>query len=723
MKKLYILFTSILLTSLGAHAQLGTDVFSVAEDNAGNYASWNNGDNQGNGFASWSLNQIGGGHYAGSSGVGNPSLAIFSSGFGNFSSATRNFNSPLKQGDTFSVDVGHTTTIIGEIFLQLLDNGSPVITLKFVGGTSDWQLNDGGSDFTIGQPYSANSSITFTFTYNEDGTYSYTFGSASGSNFTATSTISNINGFKFQSNDQGSGENFGINNLLIESKYTIANNSTVSSSGDITIPYLDVQSGSTLNIPSNSSVTVSGDFNNSGTVNLTSTSTVYPSLIVNGSASGNATYNRFVNSNILGNDLIAPPVSGQTWSSFLDPVNATALLDGGGSPIVYAFAPFDKTTGDYENYNTNTVATLTSGTAYRVATDAGETIAFNGTIPTGTITSAVSNSGPDFAEWNLIGNPYPSYLNVQDFLNNATNGALFDPANVAIYGYDGSASNGWTVLNLANTTTSTSMTPGQGFFVAAQSNGSMEFTASMRRTGNSDDFILGRNEGLVYLMLQLSSSTETYKTDFYFNSNATLGLDPGYDATLWGGNAPSFSIYSHLVDGNTGAAMAIQTLGSTDIMDVTIPLGVNANQGEQLTFSISEMSLPESVNVYLDDTVTNISTLLNSNDYVITPSVDLVGTGRFYLRMSEDALSITENTLDQLNIYTLKDAKQLVVNGQLQENTTLNLYDIQGRQVLSTELDSTSLENRIDVSQLSGGVYVVNVQNDTQQKSQKVIIR
>ncbi|WP_033960090.1 T9SS type A sorting domain-containing protein [Psychroserpens jangbogonensis] len=728
MKNLYVLLISILL-SYSAQAQLGTDVFSVGDDDTGNYGSWNNGDNQGTGFAPWVLTSNGSaGHYRGTSGQGDPSFAMWSDGSGNYASATRNFNSELKKGDKFSVDLGHSSTINGEVFIQLLDDGAPVITLKFVGGSSEWELNDGGSDFGSGQNYDDFASITFTYTYNEDGSYGYTFGTGGNSSIsTSPNDLSHINGFKFQSTNQGTGANFGIDNLAIQSKYTITENSTISSSGDMTVPYLDIQSGSTLNIPSNSNVTVSGNLNNSGTLNLTSTSTDYPSVIPNtSSGSGTATYSRFVNSNSNGNDLVSSPLSGQTWASFLDPINSTALLDDGNiAPTEYAFGPFDKTTGDFENYTDATSATLTSATGYRAATDdiLGLNLTFTGTISAGTETATISNSGPSFAEWNLIGNPYPSYINVEDFLNNTANGTLLDETNVGVYGYDGDASDGWIIYNLANSTSSLVIAPGQGFFVAAESSGNIEFTSNMRRTGISGDFIPFRNAELVYLMLQLSSGSKNYKTDFYFNTNASLGLDAGYDAGVWGGIAPSFAVYSHLVEDNTGSELAIQSLNSLDVSEVTIPLGVNANQGEQLTFSIADSTLPASVSVYLEDTVANTTTLLNNSDYVITPTTDLSGTGRFFLRTSEDALSTIENSLDTLNIFALHTSKELVVSGQLQENTVLNLYDIQGRKVVSTKLDSTLIQNRIDVSNLNTGVYMVTVQNNSQELTKKVIIK
>jgi len=165
----------------------------------------------------------------------------------------------------------------------------------------------------------------------------------------------------------------------------------------------------------------------------------------------------------------------------------------------------------------------------------------------------------------------------------------------------------------------------------------------MRSTGTIDDFIVGRNAELVYKKVNASTNNESYNTDFYFNNTAGQGFDLGYDAEVWGGLTSDFVIYSHLVENNQGDTMAFQALNTNDISNITIPLGVNANQGEHLTFSIAESTLPESANVYLDDVVSNTSTLLKNGDYVITPTTNLSGTGRFFLRTSEDALSTLNN--------------------------------------------------------------------------------
>ncbi|MBR9844900.1 MAG: T9SS type A sorting domain-containing protein [Algicola sp.] len=501
-------------------------------------------------------------------------------------------------------------------------------------------------------------------------------------------------------------------------------------SGDATINTNTTCNAIFIEPGSSLTVDAGATLNNVGPVVLQSTSTSYSSLIRNGDILGIILYQRHININGSGstgsNDLVSAPLTGQQFDVFA--TNNPNILNNG---TLYLFGPFDKTTGDYITWAGTETTTLDAGVGYRAATSNNSFVTFQGTSENGTVAVDIINSGPEFAKWNLVGNPYPSYLNVQAFLNHdvggATNLQLFEAGSAAIYGYDGDALNGWTIYNLATTTASTVMAPGQGFFVSADATNAtlydLEFTPGMRSTGTTDDFIPNRNAELIYLKISASTNSNSYTTDFYFNNNASLGFDLGYDAEVWGGTAPDFTLYSHLVQDNNGIAMALQALNASDLADVTIPLGVNANQGEQLTFSITDTTLPASVNVYLDDVVANTTTLLNNSDYVITPNTNLSGTGRFFLRTSEDALSTIENDLDTLNIFALNNSRELMVSGQLKENTVLDLFDIQGRKVLSTKLDNNTLENRIDVSNLSGGVYVVTVLNNGQQKTQKVIIK
>lgn len=472
---------------------------------------------------------------------------------------------------------------------------------------------------------------------------------------------------------------------------------------------------------------------------LESTSNSYSSLILDGvlleldgTLLSNVAYERFVNSNTLGNDLISTPLFGQTWSDFLSSgTNADDLFDNGATaPTTYAFAPFDKVADDYVNYNSDTSLTIESGKGFRAATDSGTTLTFTGSVLNTDVTMNIEYTGAVHPDWNLIGNPYPSYMNIDNFLNYEISGGiknidLLEDAS-GVYGYDGDASDGYNIITLANSAGQL-MTPGQGFLIAADLNyvasHDITFTPSMRTTGNSDDFILGRNANpLTFLKLNASTSSKSYSTEFYFNANSTQGLDPGYDGKVLGNVGSSFALYSHLAQDNTGIPMALQSLNSTDLTNVTIPLGVNTNQGEQLVFSIAESTLPTTVNVYLEDNVANVSTLLNTSDYIITPSSNLLGTGRFYLRFTESVLSTIDNSLNELSIYTNKADETIVIEGQLSEQTNVSIYDIQGRLVLTSTLEIAQGSQAINVNSLSQGIYIIQLQNTYQKKTQKIII-
>ena len=253
--------------------------------------------------------------------------------------------------------------------------------------------------------------------------------------------------------------------------------------------------------------------------------------------------------------------------------------------------------------------------------------------------------------------------------------------------------------------------------------GLISFTPQMRVKGNTDDFIAGRiNSGLV--KVEINNNSTSFETDIYFNSNASLGLDPGYDASLFGGSAPNYAVYTHLVEVNTGTPMAIQALGQDDMNNVVIPLGIHAAQGEAITVAITEMTIPSTVNVYLEDTDNNTFTLLNTNTYSFVADTDMLNAGRFFLRFETSALNLNEQSLNGLNIYTNQAEKTIVIKGQLQKATDLKLFDIHGRVVTAQKLDTTNTTQVINVSNLTTGIYILQLENEQNQKRiQKLIIK
>ncbi len=491
-----------------------------------------------------------------------------------------------------------------------------------------------------------------------------------------------------------------------------------------------INPGKTLTINAGKSLKVTTNLIVDGSLILNSSSDSYSSILpvsISVSGTGSVAYNRYTN--VVGtlagggNDLVSPPVSGQNWSAFLT-ANGTVLANNGSG--TYAFAPFDKTTGTFDNYTATESPdpVLTSSVGYRAGTTSGGTLTFKGSVLTTDYSGVtISESGPEYAKWNLIGNPYPSYLKADDFLSAVNNVAILDPLATFIYGYNGSPTG--SQYDMIGSADGHLVAPGQGFFVASNATGgAVQFNASMRSTTGGNDFIANRisateNE----ILLEVSKSDNAFTTTINFNSNSSQGINPGYDGAIFGDNAPEFAIYSQLVQDNTGRDLAIQSLGITDMDDVAVPLGINANQGEQLAISIANSNLPANINVYLEDNATNTWTLLNDGDYVFTPTDALSGTGRFFLRFSSTTLSVDDNSLNGLQIFAPQLSNTIIIKGALQDNSIATLYDMHGRAVMQQLLDSSSTTNSMDISSYSTGVYIVQLNNRSQQKTQKVIVK
>lgn len=487
----------------------------------------------------------------------------------------------------------------------------------------------------------------------------------------------------------------------------------------------------------------SGTMLSASEINLKSTSNRFACLFLNEAleASTVVNYDRYVNvigtSSGSGNDLIALPVktlTDPTFSNFLsytDGINANSVIipNAPSLPTLYAFGPYDNVNQSYINYNTavDGGALLERGVGYRAASYSGQTVRFTGTVSMVSESVEISTNNNN---WNLIGNPYPTFIDSQDFLT--VNSGVLDPNAVAIYAYNSGTNTDegpgtfgdFTIINsLINT--DINVAPGQGFLVAndpADPTNQISFTTAMRTPEGTDDFILGRDANPIQMLrLQIENETENFATEVYFNDNSTLGLDLGYDAALYNGAGYNLSLYSHLVENNNGKAMAIQSLGLNNLNDVIIPLGVKVAQGQQITFSIERSTLSDAIEIYLEDRQTNVFTLLNANDYAFTANTNVSGTGRFFLRFENNSLSTTEVTTEILQIFA--DKQMLVMNGHLLADTTISVYDIQGRLVLSSILTGISESNTIDASNLSEGMYVVKLNNTVQQQTKKVIFK
>ena len=504
--------------------------------------------------------------------------------------------------------------------------------------------------------------------------------------------------------------------LLLISYISVAQNLTVISGGSITIP-------------KDSYVFVGGDFTNTaGTVTLHSDSDEFSSLLVSGTAIGNITYNRYVN--IVGTgewDLIGAPVSGMAFSTLIqDPNIAT-----NGS--FYAVGSYDNTTDTWTNATSATTGNLALGQGYQMATTSGGTLSFTGDIADGNRTVTITNNDAANSgagrRWNLIANPFASYLNGNsnaDGTNNflTVNTAAIDDIFEAIYGWKADGT-GYAIYN--NTSTATYIAPGQGFFVAAAGSGegqTITFTKAMQTVIGADDFVaLGPSVTSYELVLDMhSDAVKVADTKFYFKEGLTLGLDPGYDA---GAYNQTSGLSSRFLEQANGIGMGINAMSIDDMSNVIVPLVVHQQAGITLKIQIANSTIPEDINVYLEDTVENTFTLLTNERFELLAQTTLSGVGRFFLHFTTNVLSTdTVSSTSLVTVYKGKGNTYITVEGlqQFSQPAELTLYNILGMKVLSRKIQNPSQKEMLSTVGMSTGVYILKVQAENIVFTKKLVI-
>ena len=507
---------------------------------------------------------------------------------------------------------------------------------------------------------------------------------------------------------------------------------------DAVVNSLFVASGNTLAIDETSSLTVSGDFTNNGTVTLNSTEDDFSSLIVTGTASGDITYNRYVNAydtNALGGgwDLVGAP-AGMTISAFIA-ANGTA-----GSNVIkvlgddYAFSQYDNATGQWNRYQTaSQTGSFTNAQGYSMATNAGDgaTVAFTGTMQTTTqsiniIDNNDANAGAG-RRWNLVSNPYPSYIlgNAAAGANNflSVNSAIIQGNYQALYGWNGS---GYTPYNLTDGA-GFSIAPGQAFWVAAESTTGelVSFTPEMRTTTGTGDFITGPQLLSYELALKLyNGESQKAKVKFYFKDGLSLDLDPGYDA---GAFNQSMKLSTRLPQGSQETAFSINAMGIDALQNTRVPLEIRQNAGQAFTISIADMDLPQDIYVYLEDTLNGTFTSLKEQDFELTAQSDLSGLDRFFIVFKSNSVLSSGDTLDidALNVYKANSDSFVTIAGISPELGKLNvsLYNILGQTVREKALNPITATQTISTQGLASGLYIIQLKSGNQVFTKKIVVK
>ncbi len=423
--------------------------------------------------------------------------------------------------------------------------------------------------------------------------------------------------------------------------------------------------------------------------------------------------------------LLSNPFSGHSINTFTVTDVATNAIATSGTN--YGVAPYDNNGTAWDYYTTaagtNDIAgagNFIAGKGYSMKRTSAGDVEFKGTMPNTDVDIAITDGTAN--ELNLIGNPYPSYIPANTNADAANNILTVNSAQLqenTLWFWD-EESITYKIVNLG--TASRFIAPAQGFFVNAQiGGGTFSFTEAMQSHQAYDEFNRTTNNRFE-INLAMTDGTATKNTEIYYINGTTTSFDNGYDSSIFGGANNDFMVYTQTVSDSQGRKLGIQSLPDADYENMTIPVGVNAVAGTEITFSIAAQNIPSGMDIYLENRTDNTFTKLNDNgNYTIILDVDSNGVGQFYLRTSSSALGLETVALEGVSMYST-NKETLRIIGLQSGKATVKMFTLLGKQVIQTSFESTGVKD-VSLPKVSAGVYLVNLQTAQGTLTKKIIIQ
>ncbi len=366
-----------------------------------------------------------------------------------------------------------------------------------------------------------------------------------------------------------------------------------------------------------------------------------------------------------------------------------------------------------DNYSLNipydNETTLTPGKGYLLAVDKEQFLQNRGTLNNGDIQIAVTAKAPEWSGlkgYNLIGNPYQSYLDFEKFIEGnrglwngevyANTYAVYDPKSDAWLQYAAQASGGAEVA-------SQYINMHQGFMIRVSKGGKAKFTNAMRTNEGTPNFRGKQNYPLINFFLDNGQDSKNV---------AVLELGRPEN-----GGAEKLNVGS--TKGRISLRHDNQDFGILfrDITEGSQPLYFDTDEDGTFTLSwntanadFSSLTLVDNLTGVKYDMLANDSYTFqgNASDY---RSRFKVVIGRFTGIDEEDGPSTGSGT------FAFYDGSDWVVNGQGQ----LTVTDMTGRTVYATSL--TNDQNRVSLNGVANGVYLMRVADGQNVMVQKIVVR
>ena len=329
--------------------------------------------------------------------------------------------------------------------------------------------------------------------------------------------------------------------------------------------------------------------------------------------------------------------------------------------------------------------------------------------------SGIPNSGAtnvaltsDVDGWNFVGNPYPSPIDwdLVTFPSEVSPALYVWDHDPAIWGkyttyIDGIGTNGGSnVLPMM-----------QSFFIKANNAATLTFQDDDRILDHTNDgnFYKNSKAGIDPLIrLQVSGFSFQTETVVRFKAGATANYDPTVDALLFPSGTPlsiEFASVSH--DSNHLVINTLPDQSLATMVQLYLYIGTTGNYNIAMT---EFNNFSSTYSTILHDTKLSLTHDLNNGPYSFvgnTADSDV----RFLLETVDLTVGISEEKINkEMAVFFNNGVVNINFKGTLLVNTQLDIYNVLGQSIYSTQLNKGSEKYILNHAHLkAGGIYFIRI--------------
>jgi hypothetical protein len=435
------------------------------------------------------------------------------------------------------------------------------------------------------------------------------------------------------------------------------------------------------------------------------------------------------------------PLAFNAWSSPVESTSILGVFNSTNPCDIYCFEgstqswKYDYVAGFSTSCNGNPVVfdasiviangdgMMDKGRGYFVPGEAMISRDFEGQVNNGTIPIDVhgTNFGHqtnwDMDDWNLLGNPYASAIDLGEFFaqnNSVVTGDFYfwvdDNSNGSTYNQsnDYAVYNNFSAVSANGSKLPTQFVPtGQGFWVYAIQDGTVNFNNSIRVTGNNSSIFKTEVEKVVVRIEVTNDSNNFNQTAIGFTDNATNGYDMSLDA-LKGISDVGLSVGS-MIDSSVYAIQAFEPVAN--FTDYTTMLFIKTNSPGSHVFSVNSFeNVGEHMNIYLRDNAisSNGLTDLKQSDYTVYLDTGVYDS-RFEIIFENTGApnSVVDITKEENRFQVYQSDENFVFKSD-EAIQNISVFDILGKELVNVQ-GVNQANYLMSASFANNGAYVVQI--------------